>query len=1706
MPPEPSPWDRKDCFKERKHERPDPGARWRESLSMSYHHGSSREFARSGAADFRRPPGHGKQVGWHQFAGDPGYGYGPLRSADKMLEAESCRPFFSRGDGKYFRNNVRENRGSYSQRDWKGGHAWETSNGFPNTYGRPDDMNNEQRSVDDMLTYPSHSSSEFVNSCDQLHPKDQHDNKASGGNGLSTGVRSERENSVGSMDWKPLKWNRSGSLSSRGSGFSHSNSSKSLGGLDPTEGKAESQQKNVTPVQSPSGDAAACVTSAAPSDETTSRKKPRLGWGEGLAKYEKKKVEGPDLSANGGGTAVSISNQELNHSMASNLADKSPRVLALSDCASPATPSSVACSSSPGLEEKSFVKAANGDNYISELCGSPSHVSQNHLEEFTFNLEKLDVNSIANLGSSLNELLQPDDHCSVDSSFVRSTAMNKLLLWKGDILKEVEMTESEIDLLENELKSFKRESGASCPSLAICSSFLLEQNQKPCEKQEALSNLSCRPTPLQIDQCGDAVLDTNPVCNGAVEVACADVKDEDIDSPGSATSKFTEPSSVGKAVSPSHIIDYGECSRDLDALQSTTMEVCVASGCSDVGTGMPACKDGGLLPKISHDAEISESVNFHGIGENISYDVILSANKELAKRASEVFNKFLPKDHCPIDISGVVTSVASWQSDSFIRERFLMRKRDLRLKERILTLKYRAFHHLWKEDMHLLSLRKYRAKSQKKFDVTLRAMHGVYQKHRPSLRSRFSFPAGNLSLVPTMEIINFASKLLSESQAKHQRCALKMPALILDEKEKQLSRFVSTNGLVEDPCAVEKERSLINPWTSEEKDVFMNKLATFGKDFRKIASFLDHKTTADCVEFYYKNHNSDCFEKTKKKQDLSKQGKSATSTYMVTSGKKWSRERNAASLDILGAASVIAAHAESRNGNRQMSSGRIFLGGCSESKSSRVDDSIAERSSSFDFTGNDRETAAADVLAGICGSLSSEAMSSCITSSVDPGSSEWKCQKVDSVMKWTSSDVTQNVDDDSCSDESCGELDPVDWTDEEKSIFVRAFSSYGKNFSMISRRVRTRSQDQCRVFFSKIRKRLGLDLINPRARNMGTYMSDDANGDGSDMEEACVLESSVVGDKQGSKVDEDLPHVVTMDEVGSDPAGNVNLETDLNNSENNKGMRILDHSNSEAVESVVSDGSWLEVRPRPNCRRHVNYVEQNQLELEPAQESVALTDLETSKDQLTEQCTSVAVSTSVGEVVDACRCNIISETELKSLAQCSTKPLKNDLKVQGPLLAKSKSDDRDEECSAKTISQGFSLSPEVLHPVPLELDSSGKPSVLLAQEVTYAVPNSKSQDSDASKCDKVSNQDRMSSTHDFQDSGEKSSHKSVSGDEYTVSNHGESSQISVLPVSTKKEINVDASCIQHSEVQSLPKSDRDVGSRYLAQDCYLRKCNGSKSQSSIAAISFLSQNLEQPSDHPRAHSRSLSDTEKPCRNGNVRLFGQILNSSGDENDKGTNFMKQSAKSSNSKLNGHNQVDGSTAILKFDRHNYLGLETVPMSFGYWDGSRIQTGSLPDSSILMAKYPAAFGNYSAASSKMGQRALPTGGKSNERNLNAVSVFPAMDISSNGGMMDYQMYRGRDGSKVQPFSLDMKSRQEIFSEMQRRNGADVIPTLQQQGRGMVGMNVVGRTGVLGGSTGVSDPVAALRYARSELYGGQNGNIVREEESWRGKEDIGR
>ncbi|AES62202.2 putative transcription factor MYB/SANT family [Medicago truncatula] len=1655
MPPEPLPWDRKDFFKERKHDRSEAVgsvARWRDSS----HH---RDFNRWGSAEFRsRPPGHGKQGGWHMFSEEPGHGYGVSRSGDKMLE-EDGRPLVSRGDGKYGRSS-RDNRGGpFGQRDWRG-HSWEASNGSPNLSRRPQDMNNEQRSVDDSPTYSSHPHSDFVNTWEQHNLKDQHA-KTGGVNGLGTGPRCDRENSLSSIDWKPLKWTRSGSLSSRGSGFSHSSSSRSMAGTDSYEGKPNLKHKNVTAVESNSGEATACVTSSMPSEDATSRKKPRLNWGEGLAKYEKKKVDVPDPGSNKDGSVSSAGNMEPCSSISPNLVDKSPKVTGFSDCASPATPSSVACSSSPGVDDKLLGKVGNADNDVSNLTDSPAPGFQNHLQKFYLNLDKLDVDSLNSLGSSIVELVQSDDPSSDDSGLVRSNAINKLLIWKADISKVLEMTESEIDLLENELKSLKSESvdRSECP--VASGSQQADSSSKFYEERVEVSQKVIRPVPLKIISSDEPNTVKMPQSTNLCSIHEND-KEEDIDSPGSATSKFVEPLPVN-AVSSSYTRGYDNLSRDMNAVQSTMMKCFVR--CNRKNTSVSACNN------VNTPTEVKDSLGDVTFGANLcssygdTYKSIIASNKESANRAHKLFTKLVPKECKKHGNMGVSNDSFSHTS---ILQKFAEKKQFERFKERVIALKFKALHHLWKEDMRLLSIRKCRPKSHKKNELNVRTTCSSNMKNRSSIRSRFTFPAGNhLSLVPTTEIINFTSKLLSESQAQLQRNTLKMPALILDEKEKMVTKFISSNGLVEDPLAIEKERSMINPWTSEEKELFLEKFAAFGKDFRKIASFLDHKTTADCIEFYYKNHKSECFEKLKRK-DIGKLGKSyAAKTNLMASGNKRMR-------------------------------GRRYLLGYGNVKASRGEDSIIERSNSFDTLGDERETAAAaDVLAGICGSFSSEAMSSCITSSIDPvdGNKETKFLKANPLFKQPlTPDISQNADDETCSDESCGEA--TEWTDDETAAFLQAVSSFGKDFEKISRCVGTKAQEHCKRFFSKTRKCLGLNLANPVPGINGSPLNDDANGGESDTDDACVVEAGSVvdADKSGNKTDEDLPSdALNTFHDESNPLEATSLSAKLNESREISGTEVcLENVDVASVACAINVESKLgsDVSGVGLCTTDksgsVNGVGLGGT----VRESISASEIIKPR-----ECGSVALDRTVSEGSSGGLC-LGSEVERQRVSAPHCVVDKDVEHVADAGVVVELKNCVLESSTAANVSfspvvnscSGLSFGSENKHV------SFGKPhtsALSMSMSDLQATANSLLLKAAAAQCEKTVSQDRLSSTCDIQGGRDMRCHSSGSNGDHQLPLSGSHVEtVSVLQgysmqVPIKKEVDGDVNC-----------------------------------SSSAAEFPLLPQKVKQTDGHfkPSFHS---SNSEKTSRNGDVKLFGKILtNPSSTQNpnltakrseENGSHHPKLNNKSSNLNFTGHQNSDENLNFLKF------GLENVPvMSYGYWEGNAIQSrqsglSSLPDSSFLLAKYPAAFSNYPTSSSNLEQQPpLQAFAKNSQRHLTGASTFTARDVNGSNAMLDYQMFRGRDGPQVQPFMVDVQHRQDLFSEMQRRHSFEAISSLQQQGRGMMGMNSVGRPGILvGGScSGVSDPVAAIKmhYSNSEKYGGQNGSVVRDDESWGGKGDLGR
>uniref|UniRef100_A0A8B9SZ86 Nuclear receptor corepressor 2 n=1 Tax=Anas platyrhynchos TaxID=8839 RepID=A0A8B9SZ86_ANAPL len=96
------------------------------------------------------------------------------------------------------------------------------------------------------------------------------------------------------------------------------------------------------------------------------------------------------------------------------------------------------------------------------------------------------------------------------------------------------------------------------------------------------------------------------------------------------------------------------------------------------------------------------------------------------------------------------------------------------------------------------------------------------------------------------EIIDGLSE--QENLEKQMRQLAVIPPMLYDADQQRM-KFINMNGLMDDPMKVYKDRQVMNMWSE-----FMQ----HPKNFGLIASFLDRKTVADCVLYYYltkKNEN-----------------------------------------------------------------------------------------------------------------------------------------------------------------------------------------------------------------------------------------------------------------------------------------------------------------------------------------------------------------------------------------------------------------------------------------------------------------------------------------------------------------------------------------------------------------------------------------------------------------------------------------------------------------------------------------------------------------------------------------------------------------------------------------------------------------------------------------------------------------------------------
>lgn len=129
-------------------------------------------------------------------------------------------------------------------------------------------------------------------------------------------------------------------------------------------------------------------------------------------------------------------------------------------------------------------------------------------------------------------------------------------------------------------------------------------------------------------------------------------------------------------------------------------------------------------------------------------------------------------------------------------------------------------------------------------------------------------------------------ELEGEEEEKLRKSSVVPP--ILHDRWQRKHQYFNQNGLIKtDPAEFYKERTQMSYWSAEEKQIFIDKFTQSPKNFGYISSFLENKTTEQCVQFYYMTKKSENYKNLLRKQSQASRRKAkqttTTTTTMVTS-------------------------------------------------------------------------------------------------------------------------------------------------------------------------------------------------------------------------------------------------------------------------------------------------------------------------------------------------------------------------------------------------------------------------------------------------------------------------------------------------------------------------------------------------------------------------------------------------------------------------------------------------------------------------------------------------------------------------------------------------------------------------------------------------------------------------------------------------------
>ncbi|CAK9229550.1 unnamed protein product [Sphagnum troendelagicum] len=865
-------------------------------------------------------------------------------------------------------------------------------------------------------------------------------------------------------------------------------------------------------------------------------KRPRLGWGQGLAKYEKKKVGDSDESPSPAAVSTHVEGEPSALPSTENGVDG----WIVGDVSgSDARVSSPCCHSPANTSVVSVVSPSNQQvDSVSGLCSNRDSFEHNTIKpsdgEVVDAAEKpLEKEKLPTDNQLEKESLRTQDSSSEESHLTR-----------------VEKLEFEIDQVEKEIGKIEiNEVGNDLHDLVTIDEEIpavhSSERDEDClmAMDEDLQEVS-----TVVDNGRDAVV--TPSLPSFETPSAADISpkrpvlladecpwnssphlETRRDSPDVSQPQLMHPSEEGEL--GVDILRESKSRVDLEEFDSGDMKLEMRHETGEPFLyGQVMDSQPSLLGKVEHieanvdlkeRLDVCQTVALEDL-QNFA-DLLILKNQEQAQQAFEPFMHLLlpellvkgcsPLYCCPTDAPAWQQNVESHNRNSkLILQKLTERWQCLKFKERVLTMRFRALKEFWRQGQQDLCKRRDFSKAAHRWESERRNGCGP-PSQRTSLRLR---PIHTSMFLTGIEEAQAMRKIMSEPPVEYLRSTLKMPAMILDEKERMSRRFLNSNALVEDPISLEHERAGINPWSIEEKKCFFEKFAMYNKNFSKIASHLEHKTTADCVEFYYRNQKSEDFQKIQRRHQLKKRRdySRSNSSYLATTTPASSRHREAHAARVealtLAASSATAAVTVGTKAVRSTNHHKVLDRGRGGTCSNDFSSLPAQSDSSKCVGSKESKIAACNLLAVAAGSplaVSTSCMetppctlSSAVTpptklcrertfvkNSVSGGPSIIRGCQLDQQtagQKGIRSLHLRREASKSAAEEVCSmsqllilmaQMMHSQWTDGERQVFTDAVALFGKDFRSIALLVRSKSQVQCRAFFSKSRKRLGLDHL-----------------------------------------------------------------------------------------------------------------------------------------------------------------------------------------------------------------------------------------------------------------------------------------------------------------------------------------------------------------------------------------------------------------------------------------------------------------------------------------------------------------------------------------------------------------------------------------------------------------------------------------------------